>query len=338
MVAATPRGMLFTRSDMLALILTCLFLSMECPSCAEGGAKLGRFSYAQVRMGTRVQITLYATDEDTATRACRAAFKRIAELEDLMSDYRPRSELSRLCGTAGGPPVVVSPELFEVLNRALRLSCRSDGAVDVTVGPFVALWRRARKAGQLPSDDALAAAGDLVGWPKLRLDPQRRTVALMVPGMQLDLGGVAKGYAASSAITVLRKLGLPRALVDLGGDIAVGDPPPGRRGWRVRVLDVPANGELLVLANAAVCASGDTEQFIEVGGKRYSHIVDPRTGVGLTSRISATVVAPDGLLADGLATAVCVLGEERGRELAARFVGIQVFVRRAADTHRNAAK
>jgi len=249
-----------------------------------------------------------------------------------MSDYRPRSELSRLCDRAGGPPVVVSEELFRVLSRATELSCLTEGAVDVTVAPLVGLWRTARETGRFPPRAELDAARQLVGWHRVHLDPERRTVRLPEAGLRLDLGGVAKGYAVQAAVEVLREKGLPRCLVDLGGDLALGEPPPGRKGWRVQLFDAQPDAELLLLSDTVVCASGDTEQFVEIEGKRYSHIVDPRTGIGATSRTMAAVVARDGLLADGLATAVCVLGREEGLRIAKRFTGVSVYVRSSADS------
>ena len=143
------------------------------------------------------------------------------------------------------------------------------------------------------------------------------TVLLKLPGMQLDLGGIAKGYAADEALATLRARGIKSALVAVGGDIAIGDAPPGQQGWRIGLE--PVGGELL-LHNAAVSTSGDTEQFREIGGVRYSHIIDPKTGRGITSRIAVTVVARRGLEADPIATAISVLGEERGRALFGRRV------------------
>lgn len=302
------------------LLLACL-LGMR--GAVEGGAEgsLRRFEYAQLHMGVRTRLVVYAPDEPTAVRACTAAFQRIAELEDLLSDYRPTSELRRLCAQAGGPPVRVSAELFSVLRQAQDLARRSRGAFDVTVGPYVALWREARRTGKFPSGEELRRARRAVGWRKVQLDPKARTVRLRVPGMRLDLGGIAKGYAGDCALTVLRQHGLRRALFEAGGDLVVSGPPPGRRGWRVELppSSPGGKGRVLTLAYAAVSTSGDTEQFVEFQGRRYSHIVDPRTGLGLTHRRMVTLVARTGLVADGLSTAVSVLGPEEGRALVRSF-------------------
>lgn len=281
--------------------------------------ELRRFEFSQIHMATRFRIVLYARDQATATRASNAAFARIKTLDNIMSDYQPRSELMRLSKHAGGPPVKVTEDLFRVLAAAQALAKRSDGAFDVTVGPVVRLWRRARRQHELPEPERLARAQKLVGYDKLRLDAKARTVQLPKPGMLLDLGGIAKGYAADEALAVLKQMGIPSALVAGGGDIAVGAPPPSSTGWRIGIapLESPEKKptRYLRLHDAAVSTSGDVEQHVEIGGKRYSHIVDPRTGQALVGRSSVTVIAPNGTTSDSLATAVSVLGPKRGAEL-----------------------
>jgi thiamine biosynthesis lipoprotein len=281
-----------------------------------GGAEpaLTRHTFTEPHMGTRFRIIVYARDQDTARLAATDAFKRIASLNATMSDYDKASELMRLCAQAGGPPVPVSAELFFVLSRAQEVSRQSGGAFDVTVGPVVKLWRIARKQRQLPDRDKLAAARALVGWQNVRLDAEKRTVQLLKAGMQLDLGGIAKGYAADEALAVLKKHGLDRALVAAGGDIAVAAPPPGAAGWKIAIAALPGENDpgRLILHHAAVSTSGDAEQFVEIDGKRYSHIVDPRTGLGLMGRMSATVVARHGIDADSLTKVIAVLGPEEG--------------------------
>jgi thiamine biosynthesis lipoprotein len=222
-----------------------------------------------------------------------------------------------------------------VLERAQKLARRTSGAFDVTVGPYVALWRQARRTRILPPPAELRRTRASVGWRKVRLDPKQRTVHLLVPGMRLDLGGIAKGYAGDEAIATLRKNGITRALVEAGGDIVVSGPPPGQKGWRVELQNPSSvrrsQPRTLSLAHMAISTSGDTEQFVEIDGRRYSHVVDPRTGLGLTHRLMATVVARDGITADSLSTAVTVLGSQRGEALVRSIPGAQVFVRRATN-------
>ncbi len=257
-------------------------------------------------MGTLVRITIYAKDASPM----RAAFDRIRELDEKLSDYKPDSELNRLCRVR---EMRVSEDLFRVLEASQKLSKLTDGAFDVTIGPVTHLWR----IGKTPETMAQ------VGWRNMALDRTHRTVTLKLAGMQLDLGAIAKGYAADEALKTLRGLGVKRALIAVSGDIVAGDAPPGTRGWKVGLE--PAGGEIL-LRNAAVSTSGDTEQFREIGGVKYSHIIDPRTGLGLTSAIAVTVVARRGLDADPIATAVSVMGEEKGRAVFQRRVRKLIIV------------
>ncbi len=284
-------------------------------------------------MGVQVRLVLYAPTEEAAKEAAEAAYHRAAALEDIMSDYRPTSELMRLCEQAGGEPVPVSPELFSVLQRAQHLADLTDGAFDITVGPYVKLWRIARKTGVLPSSEALGRAASLVGWKKVRLFPESRSVQLLVGGMQLDLGGIAKGFAADEMMRVLGEHSVHHAFIEIGGDYRASAAPPDRAGWRVMLENASTDRRYAVVADTAVSSSGDTMQFIEVDGVRYSHIVDPRTGLGLTSRIAVTVLAPDAFTSDGLATTLCILGADKGEAFLKRFFpGTSAYIRRADDS------
>ncbi len=293
---------------------------------------LSRFTFHEVHMGTEFRILLYAPDQETAGKAAAAAFARIAFLDATMTDYRPTSELMRLCAKSGGEPVKVSDELFFVLSEAEETSRISDGAFDVTVGPVVVLWRKARRTRKMPDPEKLAAALKLVGWRNVRLDEKAHTVQLLKAAMRLDLGGIAKGYAADEGLAALKKNGVTRALVAAGGDIAVSGPPPDAAGWKIAIAplkeDADSDGPVMVLHDAAVSTSGDAEQYVEIDGKRYSHIIDPKTGIGLVGRMSATVVAPHGIVADSHTKIVAVLGPERAFKILAKEDGVSArFVR-----------
>jgi thiamine biosynthesis lipoprotein len=275
------------------------------------------FEAVEPHMGTLVRIKLYARDAGQAKAAFRAAFDRIHELDEILSDYKPDSELSRL---RAGHAMRVSEDLFRVLEASQALAEESDGAFDVTLGPVIRLWREARRTHRLPDAEALREAMARSGYRKLHLDAAARTVTLDQAGMQLDVGGIAKGYAADEAIAVLKKLGIRSALVAASGDLAFSDAPPGKAGWRIEV-----GSRVLEVSNAAVSTSGDAEQHLDIGGKRYSHIIDPTTGMGLTSGITVSIVAPRGIMADGLSTAVSVLGLERGARLVLRHPGVQLI-------------
>jgi FAD:protein FMN transferase len=281
-------------------------------------------------MGSLWHITLYAPSASAASNAVRAAFARVAHLDRTLTDYDSESELMRLSHAPPGVPVPVSPDLFEVLQRSDQISRQSGGAFDVTVGPVVQLWRRARRQQEMPAPDRLALARQEVGFTNLILDARHQTVTLRRDGLRLDVGGIAKGYGADAALRVLRARGLGRALVAASGDLALGDPPPGRTGWRV-ALGLPGQPDtnfaaVFLLSNAGVSTSGDSEQFVELEGRRYSHIVDPRTGWALTNRIQATVIADCATRSDALATTVCVLGAEQGLKLVDADRGLAALV------------
>jgi thiamine biosynthesis lipoprotein len=295
------------------------------PSAA---VSLERYEYTQYVMGVQARIVMYDVSEARAVRGAKAAFDRMTALDASMSDYKADSELNRLCKAAVHRPTPVSRDLFQALRLGAQVSARSAGAFDVTVGPLVALWRAARKSGALPDQARLAQAQRSVGWGLVRLR-RDRTVELLATDMRLDLGGIAKGYACDAALAALKRAGCRRALVEMGGDLVVGDAPPGADGWQVEVAN-PGPGSprvMLSVTRCGVSTSGDTEQFVEIGGKRYSHVVDPATGMGLTTRCAATVIAPCGALSDALSTAACVMGPERGKALVATQKGCRSLIR-----------
>jgi FAD:protein FMN transferase len=284
---------------------------------------LTRYEFSKPQMGAPFRIVLYARDKQQAEAAANAAFRRVEQLNQILSDYDTDSELNQLSRTAGsGKAVPVSRDLWNVLEASQRLANLSDGAFDVTVGPYVNLWRKARREQKFPDTNRLAEARQAVGYDKLRLS--NRTARLLVPDMKLDLGGIAKGYAVDEAMKVLKQDGIRHALVAAAGDIAVSKAPPDKPGWQIEIGSPP---KIVSLANTAVSTSGDLFQNVELSGIRYSHIVDPRTGIGLTNRLMVTVIARDSSTADALATAISVLGPEKGRSLATQFpdVSVQFF-------------
>jgi thiamine biosynthesis lipoprotein len=299
--------------------LAAIILLFPSPESAYAASKLSRFEESQPHMGTVARIVVYAPNLNAAAAATRSAFQRIRELDNILSDYQAESELNRLSHQSGGPPVRISQDLFRVLWVAQNLAVRSDGAFDVTVGPVIRLWRRARRQRVLPEADRLAAALDVTGFRWLSLDAKQQTAQLAKPGMLLDVGGIAKGFAADEALKTLKRAGIEQALVALGGDIAVSNPPPGKKDWTIEIASLNLAGAPkpppLLLHNAAVSTSGDAEQFVEIGGVRYSHIIDPRTGKALTGRRSITVVAAHGIDSDALATAVSVMDPAGGLKL-----------------------
>ncbi len=291
-------------------------------------------------MGGEARIILYAEDNSSASSGARAAFDRMVELESVMTDYREDSEAMEFCRSWGRGPVPVSGDFFAVLRRSREIAEASDGAFDVTIGPVVRLWREAGKRGEVPGNAEIERALELCGWRNLVLDPVGRTAELKQEGMLLDFGGIGKGFAADEALAVLRERGLSHVLVELGGDIALGDPPPDREdeAWLISVNPgwESDGAPPLQLTNCAVATSGDAYRFAEADGQRFSHIIDPRTGMGVTHHASVTVIAADAATADALASALSVLGLEHGFKLLGRFPGTSALMefRAGGEEHR----
>lgn len=294
---------------------------------------LERHTFHSNHMGTRFTIILYADDEDLAKEASKAAFDRIEELNHLMSDYIDDSELNRLSRSSGtGQAMKISPELFEVLAESVVISEMSGGLFDVTIGPYTKLWRAVRMEPepQLPYDEEIRERGERVGYQYMVLNEEKRTVELKVPDMQLDLGGIAKGYASEEAIKVLCEYGICSALVDGGGDISMGESPPGRSGWEVAIPLKVGEDEtthiMLSMSEKTVTTSGDMFQFIEIDGTRYSHILNPKTGLGATEQIQATVLADEGMYADALASVLTLMNPEEGVEFINRLKNTEAYI------------
>lgn len=308
----------------------CTFLAAELIPGSAAAGQLSRFTFTEYHMGCDTRLTVYAKDITRAENACVAAFARIAQLDSIMSDYQIRSELNLLCAKAGGPPIRVSPDLFSVLNTSLMLARASNGAFDISVSPVVQIWRKARKAKALPSAAEVATARKLVGYRNVILNPKKFTVQLKKQGMKLDLGGIGKGYAEGEAMKVLRKYGIYSAMIEMGGNLTMSGPPPGERGWKVIVPN--ADDELslqdMYFNNTSISTSGDTEQYVDLGGKRFSHIVDPRSGWAMTTRVQATVICTDAALADALSTTYCVASEQEVPALRKLFPEAKLYIKR----------
>ncbi len=315
----------------MIFLLACCWLT----GCAgndrfqDSGVAFQRFEFRSVIMASEASVVLYASDEEAARGHAAAAFDRMNRLDAVMSDYRVDSELMRLADLAyrGGDrePHKISEDLFRVLWKSIRIAEASGGAFDPTIGAYSLLWREARAAGSPPSDGRLDEAAARVGWEAVRLDRRSQAVAFDRPQIRLDLGGIGKGFAVDEALAVLRARGVERAMVRLGGDIAVGSAPPGSEGWRI---GLPGGDRPIVIEHAGVSTSGDSHQHLDAGGRRYSHIIDPQTGRGLVWSETVSVVAADAATADALATAISVLrarGESHEGLLDA-FPGTRVFV------------
>jgi thiamine biosynthesis lipoprotein len=272
-----------------------------------------RFQFQEMHLGTAVQIILYAPTAEVAEKAAKEAFASFRAIQEIMSDYDSESELSLLCESRGW--IRVSDDLFTVLRAAKHYSTISDGAFDVTIGPLSRLWRRSRRQQELPREQLVEQAKQRVGNHLWKIDEKTQSVRLLKEGMRFDLGAIAKGYAIDKAFDIIQRHGIVSQLVDAGGDFRVGAPPPGTEGWRIAKESETKGNEMVFLKDTAMATSGGRFKFVEIDGVRYAHIVDPKTGLGMTGLQTVHVTAPTAMEADALATAVILLGKEKGQAL-----------------------
>ena len=281
-------------------------------------------------MSIPVRIVVCAENDSKAQVAAEVVFRRVHELDALMTDFEPDSELMQMCRQGGksGEPISVSDDLFRVLQKSKQFSIDSWGAFDITVGPVVRLWRRARRLHEFPAKRLLGEARQLVGNDLWELDNETQTVTIKKDKVLFDLGGIAKGDIIDQAIATLKSQGITAALVDAGGDVRVYGIPPDSsvNGW---VIGVSAYGKevgRVVSAGIAMASSGDLSRYVILDGVRYSHIVDPKTGVGLINQTAVTVFAPDAITADALATALSILPPEEGLKLLEKYEGTAAMI------------
>ena len=295
--------------------LAAAVLATACAGPAPQGVTLGDGRYA---MGTVLEVTLRARDEASGRAALEDLFAEAERLDALLTRFAETSELSRLNRAAGRGPISVDPSLADLLSRSIAYAALTRGAFDVTVGPLVALWTEAARRGKLPSEEELARAQALVGAGSLRV-VGATSAEIARPGVSVDLGGIAKGYALDRMLPLLRARGIRDALLNFGQSStwALGA-PDGGGGWRL--LARGAGDDLLgvvTLRDQALSISGSLGQFVEIEGRRFGHVLDPRTGEPLTRRRQALVVAPEAALAEALSKALLILGPEEGVALVA---------------------
>lgn len=298
-----------------------LLLSLACFSSIL--AVETRFDFESVQMATKFHLSLHAETREKAEKAADDAFAYVSHLTSLFSDYEPNSELNRLNLSTANKPFKASPELVEIVSRSLEISKLTEGAFDITCGHLTRLWRSMKSRRQLPPPDRLAAAKASMDWRAVQVDAPAGTITLTKPGMLLDLGGIAKGYAADAVLKLLRERHhISRALVIAGGDIAIGDAPPNQKGWEIQLRSSANARTPAILKNTAVSTSGDLYQTVAIEGKRYAHIISPKSGLGTTTGVSCSVIATHATTSDALATAMVVLGKQKGSEFAKKVPGI----------------
>ena len=314
-------------------ILFFLLASVPIPVSADMIKLDSRFVFESPHMGTLFRITIYSDDSERAREAADSAFQRVEVLNTIFSDYLPDSEVQLLSNTSGSDQYIpVSKELYNILSIAQEVSQLTGGAFDVTAGPFTHKWRDVirQSRSDLPGKDEISVLSKSVGYEHISFHETDRAIRLEAPDMQIDLGGIGKGYAAMEIWKVLQYFGLNQVLIDAGGDILTGDSPPGRDHW---ILALPDNHEnfhqtpkSVKLVNKAITTSGDLYQYIEFEGVRYSHIVNPETGLGVTDQNSATVIGKDATLTDAFATALNILPPEFGIAMINKLAGYEARI------------
>ena len=299
------------------------------------GKKVELDSGHRMVMGTFARVVVIVKNSEAAKKCIEIAFTQINKVDDLMSDYKSDSEISRVNREGFKKAVQLSQPTYEVLQKSIEFSKLTDGAFDVTVGPLVELFREAKNKQALPDQDEITNARSKVGFEKLKLDGQNSTVQFTVEGMRLDLGGIAKGYAVDKAVETMQTHGAIGGMVDLGGDIrCFGAPLKGRDHWVIGLQnpDIGKNSaghEILLklkMTNGAIATSGDYQQFILIEGKRHSHIIDRNTGTSAEGLSSVTIIADNATNADALATAVSVMGAEKGLALVETIPGVEAIL------------
>ena len=309
----------------LIYLSTLLFCILTAYPASSHSANL--FKHHQVAMGTIVEITLIGDDEETAKKAALQAFQEIKRIEYLMSPWIESSDVSRINRAAGREWVEVSMETLEVVNKAREVSELSGGAFDITVGPLVQLWRKARERGIPPEMGDVKKTLNLVNFKNLVVNPEGK-ILLKKRAMEIDLGGIAKGYAVDKAFDLLINLGYKNLIANAGGDLRVGgtklDQP-----WSIGIQH-PRESEKIIarisISDAAIATSGDYEKFFIHQGRRYHHILNPKDGFPAEGCQSVSIIYKKGILADALATAVFVLGTEKGYSLSQRLEGVNCLI------------
>lgn len=284
-------------------------------SSEQASRQLLRLEESLDAMGSTYTVALYGYNGDQMEAAVEAAFNEVRRLDRMLSNYRPDSELSEVNRYAAERPVKVTPELFDLLSKCKEYSRESEGAFDITVGPLMRVWGFYKGSGKLPSKEEVARALKKVGYQKVILDRESRTVRFAQPGVDLDPGGIGKGYAVDRMVDILKENGIASALISAGGSsiYALGTPNESARGWEVKIRD-PKNSrktiEDLYLKNESMSTSGSYEKFFEAEGRIYSHIMDPRTGYPAEGILSVSVITPRTLDSEAWTKPYFILGRQ----------------------------
>lgn len=280
---------------------------------SQSDEKFQRYEFSHKSMGTIFRIICYTDQESIAKQKSVEAFDRIDQLNYIMSDYLPDSELNRLSRSSGsGEYIQVSPDLLKVIKTGQQWAIKTNGIFDITIGPYSQLWRRAGRKDRLPTPEQINNASECVGFENIHIDPDNGTVMLGKEGMQLDLGGIAKGFAVDEIFNIFNNAGINQLLVDGGGDIRTGEAPHGKKGWKLVLENLQEDNQVMYATNTSIATSGDLYRYVLLDSVKYGHIIDPRTGYGLTIPRSVTIQASNCMQADILASTVSILGAKDG--------------------------
>ena len=283
-------------------------------------AQTRKFSYSEMKMGSAFNLIIVSTDSNKANHLARKSYELVDSLNHIFSNYDSSSELSKINASAGLLPYKMSTAMLDLVQKSQYAYIQSKGSYDISIGPLSTLWRNARKANFFPEAGTVIAKKKLVGFAQIKINKRLGTIFLPSAGMQLDFGGIAKGYIAQWVINYLKANGIQQALADAGGDIVMSGAPLNQKGWLIGVNLPETTDELLnkklQLSNCSVATSGDVFQFIEYKGVKYSHIINPLTGYGVTNLRNVTIIAKAGATADWLATACSILPIKEAMQLA----------------------
>jgi thiamine biosynthesis lipoprotein len=278
-------------------------------------------------MGTLFRIVCYAENEELAKKVINKAFNRVDSLNYIMSDYLPDSELNRLSRSSGeGKYVAVSNDLFNIIELSYQWSVKTNGIFDISIGPFSQLWRRAGRKDAIPTAGQIQNASESVGYRYIHIDSDNKSIHLEKPDMQLDLGGIAKGFAVDEMYDIFIHSGINRVLIDGGGDIRAGKAPPAKNGWKIVLENREKDQHTIYLSNASIATSGDLYRYIQVDSIKYGHIIDPRTGYGSTIPRTVTVQANNCTDADVLASILSIWGAEEGFKFISSIPGTKALI------------
>ena len=306
------------------LIRTVVILGVLLSGCG----RVGRIKESSLLMGTVVEITVGHKDRTVVKKAIKSALDEGKRIENLLSIYKKGSEISMINLQAGFQEVKVSGDSLYVIEEALSYSKLSDGAFDISVGPLIELWGFNGEEKTVPDKTQIRKALALVNYRNVTINREKSTVKLEKPGMKIDLGAIAKGYAVDRMIAVLESNGIKEAMVNAGGDIYALGNPTGKSGWEIGIRNPREHGDIIdviKVENSAIATSGDYENFFLEGGERYSHIIDPRRGVPASGVMSVTVIAQTAMEADALSTTLFVLGKEEGEKLTKELTNVKAF-------------